>query len=140
MLKAIVVDDTTMVRRTLKYFLEKELGHMVVAEASNGIEGVNIFKAHSPDLVTMDITMPDMDGIEAVKKIIEINPKAKIIMVTSYGQEDMVLKAVQAGASSYLVKPITGDKLQDAIAKVFPEYTPSDKNNKDALDQYDIEI
>ena len=140
MLKAIVVDDTSMVRKTLKYFLEKELGHMVVAEASNGVEGVNIFKAHSPDLVTMDITMPDMDGIEAVKKIIEINPEAKIIMVTSYGQEDMVLKAVRSGASSYLVKPITGDKLQDAIAKVFSEYPASNNNNQDALDEYDIEI
>ena len=140
MLKTIVVDDTAMVRRTLKYFLEKELGHMVVAEADNGNLGVEIFKAHNPDLVTMDITMPDMDGITAVEKIIEINPDVKIIMITSYGQEEMVLKAIQAGASAYLVKPITADKLQDAIAKIFPQYPSSNKNNQDEIDEYDIEI
>jgi two-component system chemotaxis response regulator CheY len=143
MLKVVVVDDTMMVRRTLKYLLEKELGHEVLAEGTNGIEGVEAFKNNNPDLVTMDITMPEMDGITAVQKIMEINPEAKIIMVTSYGQEDMVLKAVQAGASSYLVKPITADKLQDAISKVFPEYESSGKNdgdNLDAFDDYGIEL
>jgi len=143
MLNAIIVDDTMMVRRTLKYFLENELGHKVLAEGTNGIEGVEAFKSHSPDLVTMDITMPLMDGITAVQEIIKINPNAKIIMVTSYGQEDMVLKAVQAGASSYLVKPITGDKLQDAISKLFPEYEASGKSsgdNLDALDEYGIDL
>ena len=119
MLKILVVDDSLIIRRNIARMLER-MNHEVVAEAKNGNEAVVCFSKYNPDLMTMDITMPDMDGVEAVKGIKKKNADAKIIMVTSHGQEAMVIAAIKAGASGYVLKPVTAEKLSKAIQKIFP--------------------
>lgn len=128
MLKVLIVDDSLIIRKKITKSIEK-LGHEVIFAAQNGKEAIEAYNAKKPDLVTMDITMPDMDGISAVKAIIADNPEAKIIMVTSHGQEDMVIKSIQAGAVGYMLKPITEDKLSQSIAEVFPEYAKDDETD-----------
>ena len=121
MLKILIVDDSLIIRKKITKILEK-LGHEVVFSAQNGQEAIDSYKKYKPDLVTMDITMPDMDGITAVKHIIAEDVNAKIVMVTSHGQEDMVIKSIQSGAVGYLLKPITEDKMAQSIGEVFIEY------------------
>ena len=121
MLKVLIVDDSLIIRKKINKILVK-LGHEVIYSAQNGQEAIDAYKEHKPDLVTMDITMPDMDGITAVKHIMESDVESKIIMVTSHGQEDMVIKSIQAGAVGYMLKPITEDKMAQAIGEVFIEY------------------
>ena len=133
MLNILIVDDSMIIRKSLTRILTK-MGHNVVYAAKNGVEAISMYESKKPDFITMDITMPDMNGIEAISKIIEIDPEAKGIMVTSHGQEDMVLKAIQAGALGYLMKPINEDKLVEIIGTVFPEYaTKKDDNLIDEL-------
>ncbi|MFA9373227.1 MAG: response regulator [Poseidonibacter sp.] len=121
MLKVLIVDDSLIIRKKITKIIEN-LGHEVVYAAKNGVEAIESYNIKKPDLVTMDITMPDMDGITAVKKIIENDKDAKIIMVTSHGQEDMVIKSIQSGAMGYILKPISDDKLAQSIGEVFPKY------------------
>ena len=120
MLNVVVVDDSLILRRNISRMLI-ELGHKVVAEAANGLEAIHYCEEYTPDLITMDITMPDMDGITAVKEIRKVNKYVKIIMITSHGQENMVKDAIRAGASGYLLKPIVEEKLAKTLDKVFPE-------------------
>jgi two-component system chemotaxis response regulator CheY len=117
LLKAMVVDDTAFMRMMMRNCLQ-ELGFEVVAEARNGLEAVDMYVKTMPDLVTMDITMPEMDGIEAVKQIRLIHAGAKIIMCSAMGQRQMVLDAIRSGASDFVVKPIQKDRLQEATEKV----------------------
>ena len=134
MLKILVVDDSLIIRKKLIKMIEK-LGHEAVFGAKDGNEAISSYISKKPDLVTMDITMPDMDGITAVKGIIEHDENAKIIMVTSHGQEDMVIKSIQAGAVGYILKPINEDKLATAIGEVFIEYAAeSDEDELSLLD------
>ena len=133
MLKILVVDDSLIIRKKITK-LAIELGHDVLYGAKNGQEAIEKYKELKPDLVTMDITMPDMDGIEAVKHIIGENSDAKIIMVTSHGQEDMVIKSIKAGAVGYMLKPVTKDKLANSIGEVFIEYAVEDEDDLDILD------
>ncbi len=120
MLKVLVVDDSLIARRNINKFLTN-LGFSVVDEAKNGLEAVEKARKIKPDLITMDITMPDMDGIDAVKAIKEFDDNVKIIMATSHGQEQMVLASIKAGARGYILKPITQEKLLVALNKAFPE-------------------
>ncbi len=134
MLKILVVDDSLIIRKKLIKIIEK-LGHEVVFGAKDGQEAISAYKSKKPDLVTMDITMPDMDGITAVKHIMKADKNAKIIMVTSHGQEDMVIKSIQSGAVGYMLKPVTEDKLATAIGEVFIEYASSgDEDDLDILE------
>ena len=133
MLKILVVDDSLIIRKKVKK-LVIELGHDVIGDAKNGEEGIAQYKALQPDLVTMDITMPEMNGIEAVGHIIKEDENAKIIMVTSHGQEDMVIKSIKAGAVGYMLKPVTQDKLAAAIGEVFGEYAVDEDGDLDILD------
>lgn len=96
----------------------EELGHEVAGEAATGLEAITTFGKMRPDLVTMDITMPDMDGIEATRIIIDADPNARILMMTSHTQEDIVKEAIDAGASGYVVKPVTQTKLKERIEKI----------------------
>lgn len=123
MLKIVVVDDSLIIRRNIAKMLER-MGHEIVAEAKNGKEAIACYSKHSSDLITMDITMPDMDGIEAVSGIMKRNSEAKIIMVTSHGQEAMVISAIKAGASGYVLKPVNAEKLTNAIKRIFPNAQP----------------
>lgn len=110
MARVLVVDDALMMRKTIGTFLVKA-GHVVVEEAANGKQAVIAYKTHRPDLVTMDITMPGVDGIEALKQIIAFDSKARVVMVSALGQKHKVFDALQHGAKGYILKPFTEDKL-----------------------------
>ncbi|KHD35004.1 histidine kinase [Clostridium acetobutylicum] len=115
--KVLIVDDAAFIRRTLKMMLEAN-GFEVVDEAENGIIGLAKYKEHNPSIVTMDITMEGMDGIEALKAILKYDPKAKVVMVTAMGQESMVKRAIISGAKSFIVKPFKQEQLIETINKV----------------------
>ena len=121
MARVLVVDDIKIMRYNISKMLN-ELGHNVVAEADCAYTAVEVYKKFKPDFVTMDITMPMRnrmrDGIEAVKEIMKFDPEAKIIMVTSHGEEEMVIRAVRAGAQNYILKPFNIDKLKEVIEKL----------------------
>lgn len=120
-IKILLVDDSPITLKKLAKMLE-DIGHTVVGSAKTGAEAVIKYRELQPQLVTMDITMPDMDGIEATRQIIQQAPSALIIMVTSHGQEQMVIDAIEAGAKGYVLKPIHEDKLRDMIEKVITQY------------------
>ena len=117
MTRILIVDDASFMRMMIKDILQKN-GFEVVGEAANGIEAVNLYKKEKPDVVTMDITMPDMDGIEAVKEIKSFDPAAKIIMCSAMGQQSMVMDAIKSGARDFIVKPFQADRVLEAIRKV----------------------
>lgn len=117
MTRVLIVDDASFMRMMIKDILQKN-GFEVVGEAANGIEAVNLYKKEKPDVVTMDITMPDMDGIEAVKEIKSFDPTAKIIMCSAMGQQSMVMDAIKSGAKDFIVKPFQADRVLEAIRKV----------------------
>ncbi|OYT28105.1 two-component system response regulator [Thermoplasmatales archaeon ex4572_165] len=115
--KIMLVDDTKFMRMMLTNIL-KPKGFEIVAEASDGLEAIDKYKATNPDLVTMDIVMPNMEGIEAVKNIVAADSNAKIIMITAIGQESKVKEAIQAGAKGYVVKPFKAPRVLEEIEKV----------------------
>lgn len=117
MARVLIVDDTMFMRASIKQMLEKN-GHEVAGEASNGIEAVEAYVQVKPDVVLMDITMPDMDGLEALRLIKQKDSKAKVVMCTAMGQQAMVAKAVELGAQQFIVKPFQADRLMDAIRVV----------------------
>lgn len=117
MINVLIVDDAAFMRMMIKDILEKN-NFNVVGEASNGIQAIEIYKKKKPDIVTMDITMPDMDGIEAVKQIKEFDKNAKIIVCSAMGQQAMVIDAIKAGAKDFIVKPFQADRVIEAINKV----------------------
>ncbi|WP_100010359.1 response regulator [Lentibacillus sediminis] len=113
----LVTDDAAFMRMQLKDILTK-LGHEIVGEAENGRLAVEKSAELNPDLITMDITMPEMGGVEAVREIKKHNPDAKIIMCSAMGQQGMVLEAIQAGAKDFIVKPFTAERIEEAVTKV----------------------
>ena len=112
----LLVDDAAFMRINLKNILEKA-GYEVVGEAENGKDAIDKYKDLDPDLVTMDITMPEMDGIEAVKSIKELDSEANIIMCSAMGQQSMVVEAIEAGAKDFIVKPFEDDRVIEAVEK-----------------------
>lgn len=116
MAKVLIVDDAAFMRMMLRNILTNN-GFEVVGEAENGAKAIQQYRELQPDLVTMDITMPDMDGITAVQQIKAIDPKAKIIMCSAMGQQAMVVDAVKSGAADFIVKPFQPERVLDAIQK-----------------------
>lgn len=114
--RILIVDDAAFMRMMIKDILTKN-GYEVVGEAENGAVGVKLYKELKPDLVTMDITMPEMDGITAVKAIKKIDPDANIIMCSAMGQQMMVMEAIQAGARDFIVKPFQQERVIQAVKK-----------------------
>ena len=114
--KVLIVDDAAFMRMMIKEILSKN-GYDVVGEAENGREAVAKYKDLTPDLVTLDITMPEMDGISALKEIKAFNPAAKVIMCSAMGQQSMVIDAIQAGAKDFIVKPFQADRVLEAVSK-----------------------
>jgi two-component system chemotaxis response regulator CheY len=114
--KVLIVDDAAFMRMMIKDILSKN-GYEVVGEACDGAQAVEKYKELTPDLVTMDITMPEMDGITALKEIKQLNPDAKIIMCSAMGQQAMVIDAIKAGAKDFIVKPFQADRVLEAIKK-----------------------
>lgn len=117
--RILIVDDAAFMRMMLKNILTKG-GYDVCEEAQDGVQAVEKFVECNPDLTILDITMPNMDGIEALKKIKEVNAGAKVIMCSAMGQEAMVVEAIKSGAMDFIVKPFQGDRLLAAIARVIP--------------------
>lgn len=115
--KVLVVDDAIFMRRMLTDIL-KEGGHEVVAEAANGKEASEQYKKAKPDLVTMDIIMPEMGGIEAVKEIVSQDKNARILMVSAMGQQQLVVEAIQAGAKDFIVKPFESSRVLSAVDRL----------------------
>ena len=118
--KVLIVDDAAFMRMMIKNILSKS-GYDIVGEAENGVQAVAKFKELKPELVTMDITMPDMDGIAAVKEILKINKDAKVIMCSAMGQKPMIKEALEAGAKDFIIKPFDKDKaikIIEAVAQV----------------------
>ncbi len=115
MAKILVVDDAAFLRMSLKKILAAE-DHMIY-EASNGVEAITLYQEIRPDVVTMDITMPDMDGLEALKRLKQIDPGAKVIMCSAMGQQDKVVTAIQNGAIDFIAKPFQGDRVIAAVQR-----------------------
>lgn len=115
--KILIVDDTLFMRTLLKNILFSG-GHTIVGEAGDGDEAVEKYKELKPDLVTMDVVMPKMNGIEALKTIKGIDPGAKVVMCTAVGQEQMVKLAIKSGARGYIVKPFQAPKVLEEINNV----------------------
>jgi len=116
MARILVVDDAAFMRMMIKDILVKH-GHEVVGEASDGEQAAKLYQELHPDLVTMDITMPNVDGIEGVRRIRAIDPQARIIMCSAMGQQAMVLDAIRAGAKDFVVKPFQADRVINAVEK-----------------------
>lgn len=117
MKRVLLVDDAIFMRLVLKNILVKE-GYEVVAEASNGLEAIEAYKKHQPDIVTMDITMPEMDGIVALRELLKIDSKAKVCMVSAMGQEKVILESVKSGAKDFIIKPFTPDIVLETMRKL----------------------
>lgn len=116
MARVLIVDDATFMRMMVKDILSKN-GYEIVGEAENGLKALEKYQELKPDLTTMDITMPEMDGISAVKEIKKIDPNAKVIMCSAMGQQAMVIEAIQAGARDFIVKPFQPDRVLEAVRK-----------------------
>lgn len=114
--RILIVDDAAFMRMMIRDILTKN-GFEVVGEAQDGAQAVEKFKELHPDLITMDITMPEMDGIAALKEIKKMDPNAKVIMCSAMGQQAMVIDAIQAGAKDFIVKPFQSDRVIEAINK-----------------------
>ena len=113
----LICDDAAFMRMMIKDILSKN-GYNVVGEAENGAIAVDKYSETNPDLVLMDITMPEMDGINALKKIREKDPNASVIMCSAMGQQAMVIESIQAGAKDFIVKPFQADRVLEAVKKV----------------------
>jgi two-component system chemotaxis response regulator CheY len=112
----LIVDDLTFIKMVLRDLVEKA-GFRVVGEASDGVEALNQFRDKRPDVVLLDITMPKMDGLSTLRKMLEIDPRANIIMCSALGQQQLILQAIQQGAKDFIVKPFRPERVISAIKK-----------------------
>jgi two-component system chemotaxis response regulator CheY len=115
--KILICDDAAFMRMIIKDILTKN-GYIIAGEAENGQVALSKYKDCKPDLVLMDITMPKMDGIEALKEIRKADPEAKIVMCSAMGQQEMVIESIQAGAKDFIVKPFQAKKVLDSIKRL----------------------
>ncbi|HEY8420490.1 MAG TPA: response regulator [Thermoclostridium sp.] len=114
----VIVDDAIFMRTLLRKVIEQVEGYTVIAEASNGIEAIEAARKYQPDIMTLDITMPEMDGIVALPKIVEASPKTRVIVVSAMGQQSMVIDAIKMGAKDFIVKPFEKYKVYQTIQNV----------------------
>lgn len=117
MARILIVDDAKFMRMTLSNILSKA-NHEVVGEGENGRDAIELYRKLNPDLVTLDITMPEMSGLEAIKEIKKEFPQAKVIMCSAMGQQKMVVESIEAGAKDFIVKPFDEGRVLDAINRV----------------------
>ncbi len=116
MARVLVVDDAAFMRKMVSDALAKG-GHEVIGQAGNGVEALAQFRELRPDLMTLDITMPEKDGLETLKDVMELDPGAKVIMCSALGQESKVLESIKLGAKDFVVKPFQPARVIDAVAK-----------------------
>jgi two-component system chemotaxis response regulator CheY len=112
----IVVDDAAFMRATLRDIFSRN-GYEVLGEARNGVDAIALYERQRPDLVTMDIVMPEMGGIEAVRRIVEKDPSARVIMCSAMGQQSLVIEAIQAGARDFVIKPFQASRVLEAASR-----------------------
>ncbi|MFD3450056.1 response regulator [Microbacteriaceae bacterium 4G12] len=131
-IKLLLVEDHHIVRRGLVFFLEKQQEFQIIGEASNGLEAVAFVEKEKPDVILMDLSMPVMDGIEATKKVKERDPSIKVLILTSFAEQDYVIPALEAGADGYQLKEVEPDQLVASIIAVHqgntnlhPKVTPA---------------
>lgn len=117
MASILIVDDAAFMRLTIKQMVEAD-GYSVIGEAGNGIDAVKKYSALNPDVVILDLTMPEMGGLEAIKRIKEVDPGARIVVCSAMGQQEMIAHAIQYGAQDFIVKPFEKSRLIAAIVKV----------------------
>jgi NarL family two-component system response regulator LiaR len=117
--KLVIVDDHRVVRSGVKALIETEPGLEVIGEAGDGREAVTKVKAQQPDVVLMDLVMPEMDGVEATNEITKLSPAPEILILTSFSEEERIIQAIKAGASGYLIKDASPDELVQAIEDVY---------------------
>lgn len=115
MARILIADDAAFMRMILRNILT-EAGHTIIAEAGDGVEAVRAFVDFSPDLATLDITMPNMGGIDALRAIIALHPNARIVMCSAMGQKSMVMESIQAGAKDFIVKPFQTKRVLTAVS------------------------
>jgi len=116
MARVLIVDDAAFMRKMLGDVLAKG-GHEVIGEGANGAEAITQYQALRPDIMTLDITMPEKDGLAALREILTLEPTAKVVMCSALGQESKVLEAIKCGAKDFVVKPFQPDRVLDAIGK-----------------------
>jgi len=114
----VITDDALFMRTLLRKIIEQYEEYEVVGEASNGLEAIEVAKKYQPDILTLDITMPEMDGLQAVKEILKVSPKTRIIMVSAMGQQSMVIEAIKLGAKDFVVKPFDKSRVYQSIKNV----------------------
>ena len=120
MAKIMVVDDAAFMRMMVKDTLSKG-GYTDVCEASDGVEALQLYKDTKPELVLMDITMPNMDGLEALKEIKAYDADATVVMCSAMGQETMVIEAIKSGAKDFIVKPFKPNRILDTVSKILDQ-------------------
>ena len=113
----LIVDDAEFMRLMLKDIIE-DMGWSVCAEAADGQESIELYRQHGPDLVLMDITMPAMDGIDALRAILAEDAAATVVMITALGQKEQVLQAIKAGARDFVIKPFDAERVQDTLRRL----------------------
>lgn len=116
-MKVLITDDAAFMRMMLKDILTKN-GHEVVGEAGNGAEMLQKYEETQPDIVTLDITMPEMDGLTAIKELRKKHPDANVVMCSAMGQQSMVIDAIQSGARDFIVKPFQADRVIECLSKL----------------------
>ena len=116
MARVLVVDDAAFMRKMVSDALIQG-GHVVVGEAGNGVEAIERFQELKPEVTTLDITMPEKDGLSALREIIELDPAARVVMCSALGQESKVLESIKLGARDFVVKPFQADRVLEAIGK-----------------------
>src|SRR4030042_5160823 len=115
----LLVDDHAVVRQGLRMFIEMQNDMKVVGEGSNGIEAVDLSARLNPDVILLDLLMPEMDGVEATQKILECSPHSRVLILTSFGEDDKIFPAIRAGAQGYLLKDIQPQDLVQAIRETY---------------------
>jgi len=130
----LIVDDSSFARLTIRKYLE-DAGHTIVGEAGNGEIGLELYKQLKPDLTTMDMLMPVCDGITSLKNILKYDPKAKVVVCTEIGQQNIVIKSIQHGAKNFSVKPINKESFLTMIENVLNDKSVQSKNKKPELDE-----
>lgn len=113
----LIADDAAFMRNILREIIE-DMGWMVTGEATDGQEAIALYRETVPDLVLLDITMPNLDGTEALKAILAEDPRAQVVMITALGQKDQVLEAIKAGARDFIIKPFDHDRVSHTLSAI----------------------
>ncbi len=124
----VITDDAVFMRTLLRKIIEQDENFEVLGEASNGREAIEAAEKYQPDILTLDITMPEMDGIQAVREILKVSPKTNIIMVSAMGKQSMVIEAIKQGAKDFVVKPFDRTRVFQSINNVL---AMNDQGNKE---------